>query len=121
VGLKNHSEIGWVLREYNALIRDAQLQGIKSPETYYNVGKEKGKSSRDRGLEGQKAPDTEKDTSKKFGLTLEGQDLNNVIEERESRHLTHEPVFNEMPPLINKTSATEIPPMLLGFRALKRR
>ena len=50
VGYKNHSEIGWVLREYNQLISEAQKLGIPAPENYYNNGKIKGRASRDKGI-----------------------------------------------------------------------
>ena len=48
VGVKSHSEIGWVLREYNTLVENARKLGIKSPESYYQDGKIKGKASRDK-------------------------------------------------------------------------
>ena len=51
VGLKNHSEIGWVIRDYNALAENARKLGIKSPELYYQDGRIKGRASREKGDE----------------------------------------------------------------------
>ena len=121
VGLKNHSEIGWVLREFNVLIRDAQHLGVKSPESYYNDGKLKGKASRDRGLEAPKSHEKEKGGMKKVELIIASSDINNITEEIESHHLLRKPSFNELPPLVKKSKVTEMPELLEGFRLLKRK
>jgi hypothetical protein len=121
VGLKNHSEIGWVLREFNVLMRDAQHLGIKSPESYYNDGKLKGKASRDRGLEGPKVHEKETKGINKVELIITSSDINNITEEIESHHLLREPSFNELPPLVKKSKVTKIPELLEGFRLLKRK
>lgn len=121
VGLKNHSEIGWVLREYNSLIEKANRLGVKSPEAYYNDGKIKGKENRDKGIDAGKGPERSPDAVKVvFSKEIEtGKE--DAINDIKTSHPNRMPTFNELPKLVRKTRATDMPELLSGFRPLKRR
>ncbi len=118
VGYKNHSEIGWVLREYNALIKEAVSIGIKSPETYYNEGKIKGKASRDRGNVDNKFEQERKIVSDKV---VENEDESPKKKKTISYSLLAKPDSNNLPRLVEKISMIEVPRILEGFRFFNRK
>jgi hypothetical protein len=117
VGLKNHSEIGWVLREYNNLLENAHKLGIKSPEIHYHDGKLKGKKNRDKGTDLHKAPEKVANFVKKVTVS-EIKIESGGIEEFEVLQLQRKPDLNELPNLVKKTEYTEIPRLLDGFKPL---
>lgn len=121
VGLKNHSEIGWVLREYNDLISRALNLGIKSPDSYYADGKIKGKASRDKTVEGPKTP--EKETAPVRKVVFSEHVVEPLIQKGESgfERRLQKPTMNELPTFVEKGSATEIPSFLEGFKPTKRK
>jgi hypothetical protein len=114
VGLKNHSEIGWVLREYNTLVENAQKLGIKSPENYYHDGKLKGKTSRDKSNE-VRASLKETDLVKKVTVSEIKIEPSDIIEEIEVLESQRKPTLNELPNLVKQSKSTEIPQLLKGF------
>ncbi|CAG0997139.1 MAG: hypothetical protein MPEBLZ_03826 [Candidatus Methanoperedens nitroreducens] len=122
VGVKNHSEIGWVLREYNDLIARASKLGIKMPDSYYADGKTKGKTSRDKNIEGSKTPEKVTPAIRKV-VVSDPKVVDPNIQKEEARFDTHleKPSLNERPKFIEKGSATEIPRFLEGFRPNKRK
>lgn len=117
MGYKNHSEIGWVLREYNRLISEAQSLGIQSPENYYNDGKVKGKANRDKGIgeySGKVARGAAADRPAGSG-TGGGK----PGEDNTDRFLRKPPV-DKLPGLVERISMIEIPRSLYGFRFLRK-
>jgi hypothetical protein len=121
VGLKNHSEIGWVLREYNDLTSRALDSGIKSPDSYYSDGKIKGKASRNKNVEGPKTPEKETPPFRKMVLTDHVFDHEIQKEESGFERRLQKPALNELPKFVEKGSATEIPAFLEGFKPNKRK
>ena len=121
VGVKNHSEIGWVLREYNDLIARASKLGIKMPDSYYSDGKTKGKISRDKTIEGSKTP--EKVAPAAVKVLVRDPMVNHINQKEGSRpdHNMEKPSLNELPEFMGKSRATEIPRFLEGFRPHKRK
>ena len=111
VGIKNHSEIGWVLREYNILMGNAQKLGIKSPESYYQDGKIKGKASRDKTGEAK-----EKTNIVKNVTFSEIKNETGKIEEFEFLQLQTKPGLNELPNLLKYTGHTDAPGLLGDFK-----
>jgi len=114
VGFKNHSEIGWVLREYNTLVENARKLGIRSPESYYQDGKIKGKASRDKNSEVK-----EKNTGIVKNVTVS----EIKIEPDETKefgvlHSQRKPGLNEFPDLVKQAGNTEMPELLGGFMLL---
>ena len=121
MGFKSHSEIGWVLREYNDLINKAQKLGIKSPDSYYTDGKTRGKTSKDTGVDAHKAvqkPDV-------FVKKVDALDIivgfNDDIEEIETNTPLKKPSLNELPKLVRKGKASEIPGFLEDFKPHRRK
>lgn len=121
MGLKNHSEIGWVLREYNDLTSRALSLGIKSPDSFYADGKIKGKASRDKTVEGPKKP--EKETVMIRKVVLSDKVVEPVIKKEESgfERRLEKPTFNELPKFVEEGKATEIPSFLEGFKPNRRK
>ncbi len=118
VGYKNHSEVGWVLREYNHLIAEARKAGIESPEKYYDDGKIKGKSSRDKGT-GLSAESKKVRTSAGY-VTDTNPDLGDLKDEDYNRFLNR-PSFSGIPGLIEKITMVEIPRFVYGFKFFHRK
>jgi hypothetical protein len=118
VGLKNHSEIGWVLREYNNLAENAQKLGIKSPEIYYHDGKLNGKKSKDKGND-VKAPEKAADPMKKATVPEIKIESGDMIEEFEVLRSQRKPGLNELPNLVKKAKSMEMPQLLKGFKPLR--
>jgi len=114
VGLKNHSEIGWVLREYNTLVENALKLGIKSPEIYYHDGKLKGKTSRDKSDE-VIASVKEVELGEKVNVSEIKIEPSDIIEEIEVLQSQRKPALNELPNLVKQSKSTEIPQLLKGF------
>jgi len=112
VGLKNHSEIGWVLREYNSLVENARKLGIKAPEIYYHDGKLNGKKSKDKGND-VKSP--EKAVVKKSIVSEIKIESGDMIEEFEVIRSQRKPGLNELPNLVKKARFIEIPQLLKGI------
>ncbi len=114
MGLRNHSEIGWVLREYNALKEQARMLEIKGPEGIYNEGKTKGKAGRGKGIEGQK---------------IGGKKCVSEISDTESRicsgDISEESLststLNGLPGFIKHADAVELPIFLKGFRPVQKK
>ncbi len=114
VGLKNHSEIGWVLREYNSLAESASKLGIKAPEIYYHDGKLNGKKSKDKGND-VKVPE-----KVKKGIVSEIKvESGDMIEEFEVLRSQRKPGLNELPNLVKKARSVEIPRLLKGFKSFR--
>jgi hypothetical protein len=115
VGLKSHSEIGWVLREYKDLINKAQKFDLKSPDSYYIDGKTKGKLRKDTGIETNK-------TAQKADVFVKKVDASGIIRfddiEEIGIHTPQEkPSLIELPTLIRKSKTSEIPGFLEGFKS----
>lgn len=119
MGLKNHSEIGWVLREYNSLVENARRLGIKSPESQYNDGKIKGKVSRNKSIEGQRSP--EKAAAEKVAVPESWIYPCDVAGESEPLHMQGKPTLAEFPKLIKQPRTTEVPKLLEGFKPIRRK
>ena len=117
VGFKNHSEIGWVLREYNTLAENARKLGIKSPEIHYHDGKLNGKKSKDKGNDSPKAPE-KADLVKKVNVSEIKIESWRMIEEFEVLQSQRKPGLNELPNLVKKAGNTEMPELLGGFKPL---
>lgn len=117
VGFKNHSEIGWVLREYNTLVEQSNKLGIKSPEIYYHDGKLKGKKSRDS--IDVKAPEKAFDHMKNVTVPekkIEPREFEGFVVLRSQR----KPGLNELPSLVKQSGHTEVPEFLDGFKGSSR-
>ena len=121
VGLKNHSEIGWVLREYNSLIEKADKLGVRAPEAYYNDGKIKGKENKDKGIDVSKGPEKSPDSVRVVVSKEIDTGKEDAIEDFKTSHPNRMPTFNELPKLVRKTRATDMPELLSGFKPFKRR
>ena len=116
VGYKSHSEIGWVLREYNTLMENARKLGIKSPESYYQDAKIKGKTNKDNGEEvksPKKAVDLVK-TEKVSEIKID----TGEIEESGAMHSQRKPGLNDLPDLVKHAGNTERPGLIGGFKPL---
>ena len=118
VGLKNHSEIGWVLREYNTLAENAQKLGIKAPETYYHDGKLNGKKSKDKGND-IKGHEKAADRVKKGIVSEIKIESGDMIEDFEYLQSERKPGLNELPNLVKKARSIEMPRLLKGFKSLR--
>lgn len=115
VGYNNHSEVGWVLREYTGLMKEARTLGIQSPESYYDNGKIKGKSSRDKGIgESSEKRNIEVRISSASDTKA---DLSNLSEDTD--HFLKKPSHSEIPHLVEKISMVEIPKLLHGLKLIR--
>jgi len=121
VGLRSHSEIGWVLREYNDLINKASKLGIKSPDSYYTDGKTRGKASKDMGVDAQKAAERAGIFVKKVGVSDIGTEISETKNEPELNTPMREPTLNLLPYLVKQSKSSEIPGLLEGFKPHRRR
>ncbi len=119
VGYKNHSEIGWVLREYNQLISEEQKLGISAPENYYNDGKIKGKASRDKGISESsgKIVQQEAGASRTPGAAA---NTDNPVDESEEENFLKRPSFGDLPRLVKKMNMVELPRFLHGFKLFQK-
>ncbi len=120
VGYKNHSEVGWVLREYNQLISEAQKLGIPAPENYYNDGKMKGRASRDKGIteSSGKIVQQEAGTSRTPGAAA---DTDTPVDESEEDNLLKRPSLSDLPRLVKKMNMIERPRFLQGFKLFQNK
>jgi len=118
VGLKNHSEIGWVLREYNALAEDARKIGIKAPEIYYHDGKLNGKKSKDKGND-TKANEKASSLAKKVAVSETKIESGDMAEEFEYLLSQKEPGFNHLPNIVKKAKYLDMPQLLKDFKPLR--
>ncbi len=116
VGYKNHSEVGWVMREYTRLINDALRLGIHSPESYYNDGKIRGKMSRDKGV----GDFSEKGTREMSNNHVSGTGFNKA-NSADAIHSLKKPPFSDLPCMIERISMVEIPRLLRGFRLIQKK
>ncbi len=120
MGLKSHSEIGWVLREYNDLINKARKFDLNSSDSYYIDGKTKGKTSKDTGIE-------TNNTAQKADVFVKKVDTSGIIgfdddiEEIGTYSPQEKPSFIELPTNIRKSKASKIPGFLEGFKPHRRR
>lgn len=119
VGYKNHSEVGWVLREYNALVKEALNLGIKSPETYYYEGKIKGKASRDRGVVGHK--NLEKGAQGRVVVSDKDEAPYDIPDDSGPDYFFKKPNLVGIPQLIKKIRMVKIPKFLDGFKLFGRK
>ena len=119
VGFKSHSEIGWVLREYNDLINKASKLGIKSPDSYYTDGKTRGKTSKDTGVDAHKTEQKADVFVKKVDASGIMAGFDDNIEEIETNTPQKKPSSIELPKFIRKGKASEIPGLLEGFKRKK--
>ena len=119
MGLKGHSEIGWVLREYNDLITIAQKMGIKSPDSHYIQGKVKGKTTRDKGDDVHKSAQKADVLVKKVDVLDIGAGYYDDIKEGETNTLLERPSLNELPEFMKKIRSSEIPRLLEGSKSSK--
>ena len=117
VGYKNHSEVGWVMREYNRLMEKARALGISSPENYYNEGKKKGKSSRNRGIGA-----TDEKIPADMSCTGRAADtgIGKFTGKVEADHFLERPSLSNAPRLIDKIRAVEIPGFLHRLKLFHR-
>jgi len=98
----------------------ALKSGIKSPDSYYADGKKKGKVNRDKQIDGPKIPEK---APAEAGKKIEHADPGIAPSEKEDVELYHplrKPSLNEIPNFVKKSSTTEIPGLLKGFRHSKR-
>ncbi|HMB44559.1 MAG TPA: hypothetical protein VKL21_01930, partial [Candidatus Methanoperedens sp.] len=116
--LKNHSEIGWVLREYNTLAESANKLGIKSPEIYYHEGKLNGKKSKDKSND-VKSSGKAADPVKMVPVPEIKIESGDMIEEFEVLRSQRKPGCNELPNLVKKAKSIEMPQLLKGFKPLR--
>lgn len=121
MGFKGHSEIGWVLREYNNLIAQGLKMGLKSPDSHYAQGKVKGKASKDKGDDVHKSAQKEDVLVKKIDVSDIGAGYYDDIIENETNTPLKRPSLNELPEFINKTRQSEIPGLLEGLKPSKRK
>lgn len=121
MGLKSHSEVGWVLREYNDLINKAHKLGIKLPDSYFTDGKTRGKASKDTSVDTQKAGEKADLFVKKVAASGIMAGFNDDIEEIETHTPQKKPSLNELPKFVRKGKASEIPGLLEGFKHNRRR
>ena len=119
MGFKGHSEIGWVLREYNDLITRAKKMEIKSPDSYYAQGKAKGKTTRDKGDDVHKSAQKADVLIKKVDVSDIGAGYYDDIKENESNTPMKRPSLNELPKFIKKIKSSEIPGLLEGLKLSK--
>jgi hypothetical protein len=119
VGYKNHSEVGWVLREYNQLISEAQKLGIPMPENYYNNGKIKGRASRDKGITESSGKKVQQETgaSRTPGAAA---DLDTSRDESEEENFLKRPSLDDLPRLVKKINMVELPRFLQGFKLFQK-
>jgi hypothetical protein len=108
------------LREYNALIKEAQNLGIKSPETYYYEGKIKGKASRDTGVVGHKIREEDEIISGNKPAR-DNEDEVKAKKETKTYYFLKKPAISSLPSLFNKIRMTELPKFLGGFRFFNRK
>ncbi|PWB55302.1 MAG: hypothetical protein C3F06_02890 [Candidatus Methanoperedenaceae archaeon] len=118
MGLKNHSEIGWVLREFNTLAEDAHKIGIKAPEIYYHDGKLNGKKSKDKGND-IKANEKAASLVKKAAFSETKIESGDMFEEFEYLLSQKEPGFNELPNIVRKAKSLDMPTLLKDFKPLR--
>ncbi|MCZ7402760.1 MAG: hypothetical protein O8C61_11115 [Candidatus Methanoperedens sp.] len=121
MGLRGHSEIGWVLREYNDLINKASKLGIKLADSYYSDGKTRGKTSKDTGVDASKALQKPDVFVKKADVSGIMPGFDNDIEEIETHTPQKKPSLTELPKFIRKGRASEIPGLLDGFKIHHKR
>ena len=121
MGLKSHSEIGWVLREYNDLINKAQKLGIKSPDSYYTDGKTRGKASKDTCVDAHKTANKPDVFVKKVDTSGNIAGSDDDIEENETNTPQKKPSLNDLPKFVRKGKTSEIPEFLEGFKSNRRR
>jgi hypothetical protein len=115
VGLKSHSEIGWVLREYNDLINKASKLGIKSADSFYTDGKSKGKTNKDTGVDPNKAEQKPDIFVKKVDASGIMAGFDEDIEEIVTHTPQKKPSLNELPTFVRKSKSSEIPGFLERF------
>ncbi len=119
MGYNNHSEVGWVIREYAKLIEDARKLGIESPESHYNEGKTKGKSGRDKGIGvSPESKRIEVATSYSSDTKIE---LSDLPDEAPGEHFLKKPSLTGIPDMIEKISMIEIPKFLYGFKLFHKK
>ncbi len=116
MGYYNHFEIGWIVEKYTELAEEARNIGIKSPETYYRDGKEKGKSSRGQIIEGKRSS-IEADKPRNNGIIQS--DINRSGSNICS--ITDRPKLNDPPGMIEKISAIDLPELLNGSKLFRRK
>ena len=118
VGYNNHSEIGWVLREKSTLLMEAQKLFIDSPGKYYNEGKIKGKLSRENGIGGTGTTGSKNNSPVKVAATKKNDEPE---EEEDSVYPLPRNELSELPKMVNKSSVTEMPSLLKGFKHSRRK
>ncbi len=117
VGYKNHSEVGWVLREYCRLMDEARRIGIESPESFYNEGKTKGKAGRDKGI-----CDTSEKKNIGGGKTYATKtDVSDFKQEDKAARLLKKPPLGNIPDFLEKISMVEIPKFLYGIKLFHKK
>lgn len=114
MGYHNHSEIGWVHREHERLMNDALIIGIASPDNFYNEGKVKGRLSRERGIIGQRG--SENGFGKLGAVENAKNELSESSDKIDKTNFLSKPVHTELPRMIKKIKAIEIPKSLKGFK-----
>ena len=113
MGFKNHSEIGWVLREYNTLAEHAHKIGIKAPEIYYHDGKLNGKKNKTSDV---KANGKATNLVKKVVVSETKIQSGDMSEEFEFLQPQNKPGFNELPNAVKKAKYLDMPQLLKGFK-----
>jgi hypothetical protein len=93
--------------------------GIKSPDSYYTDGKTRGKVSKDTGVDAHKMVQKADVFVKKVdGSSIMG-GFDDDIEEIVTHTPQKKPSLNELPKLVMKSKASEIPGLLEGFKPLR--
>ena len=99
----------------------AQKLGIKTPDSYYNDGKIKGKSSRDKHIEGPKAPEKAPVEIRKVKVENANIEFLDQIEDVKINPPLAKPSLSDMPGLVKRGRAGELPSFLDGFKPLRRK
>jgi len=121
VGFKSHSEIGWVLREYNDLTNKASKSGIKSPDIYYTDGKTKGKASKDTGVDAHKIVQKPDIPVKKTETSDIMAGFDDDLDDIRVHSSQKKPSLNDLPKFVRKGKSSEIPELLKGLKTHRRR
>ncbi|MCX9085815.1 MAG: hypothetical protein OIN87_13565 [Candidatus Methanoperedens sp.] len=110
-----------MLREYNELIKKASDIGIKSSDSYYTEGKNKGKISKETGIDPVKVTEKSVVFVKKVDTFTYIDGFDDDKEFINTYTLQNKPSLIERPRFIEKSKASEIPGLLEGFKTHRKR
>jgi len=95
--------------------------GLKSPDSHYAQGKLKGKTTKDKGDDVHKSSEKVEVLVKKINVSDIGAGYFYDIKENETNTPLKRPSLNELPEFIKKSRSSEIPGLLEGYTASKRK